>query len=233
MKPARSKQFMKKTTISSALGIQKTPLPEKARNFKPNVSKRCPTNILYAFPNFDKSDSLLYFPHTMTRHLNSGDMDGLKRLMLSHADRKCQVILNAGAPAITPRSLLLMSAIMHDLRPDMIMCVRATQVVENEIRALAYWKYTDVHSIYEGVVRAITDPVMKPMFSNKSSRRVRAGLQYGMDPHELQLQMELIDSGADLLFYGAVDITLTFDPITKKIVRLGFVPKTTSLHPLA
>jgi len=224
---------MKKAAISSALGVRKASIPEKARDFKPNVSKRSPTNILYAFPHFDKSDSLLYFPHTMTRHMNSGDMDAFKRLMLSHADRKCQVIMNANAPAITARSLLAMSAIMHELRPDMIMCVRTTQVVDNEIRACAYWKYTDVHAIYDSVVRTITDPVMKPMFSNKSSRRVRAGLQYGMNPEEFQEHADLIDSGVDLLFYGAVDITVAFDPITKKIVRLSFVPKTTSLHPLA
>jgi len=230
-KSTRKSQFMKKLVHQKSSNIPHLGSCET----KPNVSKRNPSNILYAFPNFDKSDALLYFPNTLSRYMNSGDLVALKKLLVSHMDRKCGITVHHAIPNLSARTLLNMVTILHDLRPDLIMCVGSTKVVENQIRACAYLKFTDVKSIYDSVVDKITDPLFLALFSKQRTQRLKNGLEGGVEQRTEEEQRALtamVESGADVLLYGAVDITLTFDDVTKKIVHMGFETKLTSLLPI-
>lgn len=230
-KSTRKSQFMKKVAHPKSSNMPHLGSCES----KPNVSKRNPSNILYAFPHFDKSDALLYFPNTLSRYMNSGDMPAIKKLLVGHMDRKCGVTLHHAIPSLSARSLLTMVTILHDLRPDLIMCVSSTKVVENQIRACAYMKFTDVKSVYDSVVNTITEPIFQTLFSKKRTLRLKDGLEGGIEQRTEEEQLaltEMVESGADVLLYGALDITLTFDDVTKKIVHLGFETRLTSLLPI-
>lgn len=231
VKSTRKSQFMKKVNRPKNPNITHL----GSCDTKPNVSKRNPSNILYAFPHFDKSDALLYFPNTLSRYMNSGDLTALRKLLLGHIDRKCEVMIHPAIPSLSARSLLSMVTILHDLRPDLIMCVSSTKVIENQIRACAFLKFTDVKSVYDSVVDTITEPVFQTLFTKKRTERLQNGLQGGIElrtEEEQRALTDIVESGADVLLYGAIDITLTFDEVTKKIVHMGFETRLTSLIPI-
>jgi len=203
-------------------------------DLKPNMSRGNKSYILYAFPSFDKADALLYFPNTFSRHMNSGDVPSLTKLMLGHMDKQCEVSVSPDIPLLNGHSVLQLLCLINDLRPDLMMCVHSTKVVENQIYATAYSKVTDVPAVYDSVGHSITNPLFRMMFARQRRDRFRSVLQRAAErqPEEEVRKVEsMVESGEDILLYSALDMVLTFDDVTKKIKHLQLHTQITSAHP--
>lgn len=197
-----------------------------------NVSRRPPSNILYAFPHFDKCDSLLYFPCTLTRHLNTGDFTAVSKLFRSHIDKDCKVFMDYAAIGdINVKGLLRVNEVMMDMQPDRIMCVHSTKVVENQIMATIYLKCTDNKTITESVARNVKDPVCAGLFTMNRAERMKLKISsVDRTEEERQRMVELADSGEDVLMYVRLNLTLTFNDVTKKITSMVSNGQVTSMH---
>lgn len=228
-KPEKSTKtvFRKGMSVKEAL---------RACDQKPNMSRRPKTDVLVAFPSFDKCDSLVYFPHTIVRYLNSADIDASSKLLNKYMDKSCRITLHGKNVSEIPLdNYKKIMTLGSDLEPDRVMCVHSTKVVENQIIATVYLKVTDVQSLYTNVSRTST------AFNDKDVKRIglfpeRARrFQFYADesPHSEQLTQELMACAQreeDVLLYMRVDFTLTVDDATKKIIHFTHRYELTSLH---
>lgn len=202
--------------------------------YKPNMTRRPKANVLYAFPSFDKCDSLLYFPTTMTRHLNSADFPSLSKLFNSHMERNCEINMShCKSTRVNPRSFIQLFVLMNDIQPDRIMCVHNTKVVENHIHATLYMKFTDSRFIYESVLKTIKDPLIHEMMCGKNrTENLQEKINTAPRSEEERARYAaLLQSDVDLLIYVRLEMDITFDDVTKRIIGLDFKGQMTSLHP--
>ena len=199
---------------------------------KVNVSRRPPSNILYAFPHFDKCDSLIYVPCTLTRHLNTGDFTAVSKLFNTHMDKDCRVYMDyASIGEINIKSFLRLHEVMLDAQPDRIMCVHTTKVVENQIMASVYLKATDNRTITDSVARTVKDPICAGLFTMNRAERMKLNLAAVNRTEEEKLKMiELADSKEDILVYVRLNLVLTFNDFTKKITSIICNGQVTSMH---
>lgn len=198
---------------------------------KPNMSRRPPSSILYAFPHFDKCDSLLYFPSTFTRLLNTCDMPALSKLFSTHLDKNCDIDYCFPSNC-TPQGLLKTYEVLNELQPDRIMVVHSTKVVENRIEASVHMKFTDCKFIYDSVVRSAKKALVGcHMISQDRTENIIHKLNMQERPEELQKRyIDLAKSEVDLVVYVHINMVLTFDDFSKKVTALGFRGRMTSMH---
>jgi len=196
------------------------------------VSRQQPPKIpLVAFPQFDKCDSLVYFPHSYSRHLNCGDVTATSALLYTHADKDCQVKCVCGTetyfyPVKQLRMVLNMS---NDLGPDRIMCVHTTKVVDNQIRSVIYMKLTDSQSLYSAVCGNAEDPAQRQL-AKRSNRFQQFLTQPGLNAEVKQGVEEHAKADDDVLLYMRMDFVLTFDDRTRKITFIESDVQLTSIH---
>lgn len=221
----RNRRIVQKLDNSIVAALQPT-------HRKPNVSRRPPSNILYAFPNFDKCDSLLYFPTTFARHLNTGDMTALTKLFNTHVDKKCNVAMfHCFKKFVTPRYLLRSYEVMNELQPDRIMCVHNTKVVENQINASIHIKFTDSKAIFDAVAGSIPDPQVAHLISRDRKENLIHKLTRFERQDDLQKHyLALAELDVDVVVYFHLNMNITFDDVTKKITGMGFAGRLTSMQ---
>eukprot|EP01032_Pedospumella_encystans_P011114 gene11114-12951_t len=197
----------------------------------PNMSRRVRDLTLYAFPKFNKCDSLLYFPSTMAQHLNSGDFSSLSELLSSHLHKNCSVQLISGRIiSLTPPMLVGLFEHCNDLYPDSIMCMHSTKVVENEIRANLHFKFTDNKVIYESFVRKIASTPYAHLFTMQRSEHVLKCFKAGSTIEEdLNAICVLMDTEPEVVIYGKIELRLVFDETTKRVMDVQFVSTLTSV----
>lgn len=201
---------------------------------KPNLSRRPPTATLYAFPSFDKCDSLVYFPSTFARHINTGDVQGIEKLLSSHATKDCDVRMCFSDLKLTTRTIVQMYKILDAIRPDSFMVMHSTKIVENEVRALVYVKATDNKAIHDTVSKSITDPLFAPLFNTARSDGLKmvVDMQRERTYEEREKLLDLARSDEDLVVYVQTEFVLRFDDITKKVTHFSIRTKTSSLEPI-
>ena len=224
----RGSQFMKKkATLVASKPAAKA---NRLSSILPNVSKMNANNLIFAFPRFNRSDSLLYLPHTLTKLMNSGDTDTISKLFQHHLDKNCVVML--GPERIGVSALLSMSRVISDIRPDLIICVRETKVVGNVIYASSYMKYTDVKQSYISDVINTADEQVKHKFTKKREYLLNKGEHSGpqrTDEEQTELAA-LAASDANVLVYATCNMMFIIDDKTKKIVKFCFDRRITSVH---
>ena len=222
--PKRGSKFMKKgTTPKPAKKVVPKTIQEEA------VAKKTP---LYVFPSFDKCDSLVFLPTTLTRHLNTGDIPAVRKLLLKHLDRECNISIFHCFDNMSLKLLLSMYQLMDEMQPDRIMCVSSTRVVGNQIIAQAHMKFTDSKMIHDAAIQNVSDPVLKP-FLNKECREDGFKLKIINEkrpPEEEAHMIAMVDSKQDLTVYVSMDFVLTFSEQTKKITKFWCEGKVTSLQ---
>jgi len=195
----------------------------------PVVPKKTP---LFVFPSFDKCDSLVYLPTTLTRHLNTGDIPSVRKLLLKHLDRECNISIFHCFDNMSLKLLLSMYQLMDDMQPDRIMCVSSTRVVGNQILAQAHMKFTDNKLIHDTAVENVSDPILKP-FLTKECREdgfKQKIVNEKRPPEEEAHMIAMVDSKQDLTVYVSMDFVLTFSEFTKKITSFACAGKVTSLQ---
>jgi hypothetical protein len=189
---------------------------------------------LMIFPSFEKCNSLEHFPQTMTLHLNTGDHDSLSRLMHTYVDKSCEVhFCNDGQSAWNYQRLLQLFHFTSDLHPDGIMCVHTAKIVEHDITATIYFKFTDNLLIRESVIRNTRDPEFSRMTVGRGEK-LKQSLRLDDRPEDERRELCILaDSDHDVIVYGKLDLKISIDSHSKKIVRLVFESELTSLVPCA
>jgi len=220
----KTRRFKKGLSVKEAL---------KAYDQKPNMSRRRPTNVLVAFPVFDKCDSLLYFPTSLIRHFNSADIKCASKLMHKYVDKSCVFTFNCSSfPEINHVNYLGMMDIAGDLEPDRIMCVHSTKVVENQIKATIYMKITDLQPLYNTVDALKGANVAKMGLYRERAKRFQTFADDAAS-HSEELQQQLISysyAEEGVLLYIRLDLALTLDCRRGKIVKVDHVFQLTSVQ---
>ena len=203
------------------------------------MSRRSPTNVLIAFPAFDRCDSLVFFPSTFTRLANSDDLTGIKKLFTNYMHKDCVFKYHANTGNVMvfdQNAFLQMFNVSSVLEPDRIACVRSMKVVENTIRATLYIKLTDNQQLYDLVLQTspITDPNIAALCQVDRSARLKYYIHDDLlsDP----VKQEIVNhagSTEDLLLYVQCDIILTIDDMTKKVTCFDMTYLVTSIHPVS
>ena len=200
----------------------------------PNMSRRTPTSRLIAFPTFDKCDSLIYFPSTLCRHLNSADIVSVSKLIVSHFDKNCKVKINVvNEVNATVKSFIKILNIYNCVEPDRILCCHSTKVVNNEIHATAYMKTTDSQLLYGLMEYSLRDPILKIIYPVNRTDRFSFMLDdCAMTDKVKEELMSHAETTEDLLMYMRVDLVMTIDELTKKVVKMSIKHELTSVHPV-
>jgi len=197
------------------------------------MSRRNPSNVLIAFPHFDKCDSLVYFTTSLVRHCNSADFVAVKKLVLSHVHRDCKVRFSCGGmQEISTQVFLHMLELTDDLQPDQVMCVHSTKVEGNTIRSTIYMKVTDSQALYSLI--SPTEAYQQSMMAfsgmtQRADRFLRFAEDGNHDESTKQQIFALSHAVDDVLMYQRVDMVLTIDDATHKIIGIDGTFQITSL----
>lgn len=187
---------------------------------------------LYAFPTFDKCDSLLFIPTSIAALCNSGDMPALSKLLHSRAAKDCRVYMDVLSDEdMSPDTYVKMQGIIVDTHPDIILCVHSTKVVENQIFASAVIKFTASLAMHKSIARVKKDPTFDPLFSVERAESLRHMiLREDIPEHERVQFYDLLDTDLDLVIHKKTEMVLTFDDVTKKLMRLSMKCRLTAIE---
>lgn len=175
---------------------------------------------LYAFPEFDKSDALLYLPSTYARLCNSGDMDELTRLMKAYCQRDCTVILGPSLSIDIGFYLDLLRQ-ADVIQADSMMCMHSTKVVGNQIQAVLYHKHTDTPEMHKYMSAVVTRPEFKYYFVGQRTEILRRNLRlWSLTKQKRDEVLAVLALEEEVQIYGKLNLIINFDPRTKKFVDL-------------
>lgn len=202
---------------------------------KPNMSRRRPSTVLYSFPSFDKCDSLLYLPSTLISYLNSNDMAAAGKLLIARLSSNCDIRMTfcESVNELTVDSLVNLHSILNETQPDRIMCVHSTKVVGNQIRATIHMKGTENKLVHDSVISAVRDPILKPLVKMSHKDMLKMKVDSCPKRHDNGDAMyALIDTERDLVVYVFLEMILTFNDRTRKVVDLELTGWVTSIQPV-
>lgn len=201
------------------------------------VKRRCSPHdqtkpILYVFPSFDRSDALLFLPSTFATYINTANFNAMAKLIQTNFDKKCKFDTPFGIESIT--SLLDFHKLLNEVHPDSIFCVHSTKVVENQIRASIYAKFTASKAIYEAVSQTVKDPLFVPFFGVDRAVNLRNAIQMGNCSEEKTKKLSaVVSSDGHYVMYLHLECVFTCDHFTKKITRFDKYADFTSIEPVA
>ena len=188
-----------------------------------------PQLVLYSFPSYDKSDSAIYFPSTFTRLFNGGDFEQLYKLFSSHMDMNCDMNVTYMNAKPNTQNLTEFYSFFIDMFPDMVMCVDSISVVENQIRAVIYRKYTDVKAIKDGLIRATKTPIQNAMLQTFLQRE--RFLSYGLTKKEKKELKAILKQETDLEVFLRMQMILRLDH-NGKFVNLMIITGLETVNPV-
>jgi len=189
----------------------------------PNMSRRVRGATLAAFPTFDKCDSLVFFPVSLVKCLNSDDFVTLKRLLSVHLHKNC--VVHFKGANINVRKYLHTVEALSGLHPDKMSCVHDTTVVDDTIIATVYTKFTDNVTIYDSIFRSkgAEFPFAFPHLSRVERwRNILLTKEEPISKREEARICALASGDQDFVVYGAITYTLKFDFESRKVVRLDY-----------
>jgi hypothetical protein len=211
----------------SALFIQEDPHAKYANlSRRGKARERARQLKLCAFPILDRCNSLLYFPSTFARVLNSGDYNELDRLVNTRLSRNCDIIEHHPGRVfnLSQNDFLGYLKCRDSAHPDGIACVHGVKVVENQIIATVYFKFTDNQFLYSSVVNAGAQScggILMPGVQ-RSERLIEQIKPNFSSDNERNRAISLLNSNVDLIVHGSATLTLTIDDVSKKIRKLVF-----------
>ncbi len=202
-----------------------TKLAEKAE-------KKASVAMLYAFPSFDRSDSLIFLPTSLCRLLNSGDIPELSKLLRSHFAKTCTINMSFwDGPKIDVNILLRLYTMLLEVHPDNIQVAQNIKVDGNKITASIYGKHTDSRALHEAVHRTNRDPFLTKKLKRGRAAEFQRVLKHDpRPPEELQRYHEMAASNDDLVLYLHLDLEYTIDDLTKKVSNFSLNGRITSME---
>ena len=194
------------------------------------MKNRSHVPVLYAFPSYDKCNSLLYFPNAFTRLLNSSDFDNLAKLFKTHLSNNCSIELGFQKLKPTIDNLIEIFTFTTEVHPDCFMCVHSTTVLENQIKATIHMKCTDVQSIKDSLLRTKRTPIEYSMLQESFNRDKLPS--YGLNEQEHQIMQQKLRESTDLIVYKRIELVLTLDNYSRKVVNWDSTKAITSVTPV-
>jgi hypothetical protein len=155
--------------------------------------------------------------------MNSSDFTALYKLMSSHLDRTCIIFL--GKHALNAKHFVKFFELTDTYQPDRIACVHTTKVVENTIQSTVYQKFTDLRSISNSMMAAAKDILIGAQGGPRKSHvehLKKIVEDSNKTPEEQECMRELVDQHLDLVINTRIDMTITFDAVSKKVTQLKF-----------
>lgn len=219
----RGSKFMRKAFSSSIPKAKPVATHTGIRCLKPNMSRRTRDTMLYAFPSFDRCDSLLFFPSTLARHLNCGDIPAVAKLVTSHIGRKCDIRSSKPSPhQMDVPSMIRKCELVEELHPDHITCIHSTKVDGNQIKGIGFMKFTCSRAISHHMLEKIKDTDFSSIFKCSWEHDLRPAVERESWPEEEKQKMrEVIDAGADFIVHAKMEVTITLNE-ARKISSLVF-----------
>ena len=197
----------------------------------PNLSRKLRRDKLYPFPSFDRCDSLLFFPSTFTKCLNSGDISSFRSLIVSRIDSLCSISLCD--LTISGSELVTAFELMNDLHPDTVMCVHTSKVVGNEIRSSIYFKFTDNKKLNKLLLQSYPDQQLATRCSGLRGNQMKLDQFLSTKSFAEKVHLQSLLDAEDVLVYGRSDMTLSFDPHSKRVTGLCMDCEVTSFDAVA
>eukprot|EP00598_Pedospumella_elongata_P014459 CAMPEP_0185013112 /NCGR_PEP_ID=MMETSP1098-20130426/98641_1 /TAXON_ID=89044 /ORGANISM="Spumella elongata, Strain CCAP 955/1" /LENGTH=315 /DNA_ID=CAMNT_0027542177 /DNA_START=51 /DNA_END=998 /DNA_ORIENTATION=- len=235
----RGSRFMKKSSSQTKPVSKHVETSTGMRFLKPNMSRRTRDPMLYAFPSFDRCDSLLFFAHSLARHLNSGDIPSVAKLFASHISTDCHIHSvkascrgnhRIACPTVDAPTLVRMYAMHNEIFPDRITCVRSVQVDGNQIKALSYIKFTNSPAIIGSFAETTKEPLFVTFFGKDWKTTQRQKIEDDERPEQQKEEIfRLIEAGKDMVVHSRMEYTLTIDDRTRKIIAWKAVMNTMSI----
>jgi len=213
-------------------------MPTKARkglmngNKAPNMSRKSQGAVLYAFPTFDKCDSLVFLPTTLSKYINSADFSAVGELFQTHVSKDCQVSLMSNLLSMDVLSFVKLYELAGELYPDTLTCVHSTKVIGNTIQATMYSKYTDCAAIFNGVRKnREKDELFQSlcMAPDRIDRYRGKILPHGRSQKEIAKILSPAALDVNLITYANLTMNFTFDDSTRKITKIEYIYDVTSL----
>jgi hypothetical protein len=226
--PSKRKKYSKRNYMSKSQIVRPKSAFDHDGSAPERLSRRARSHNLYVFPVLDRCNSLLFFPVTMTSLINSGNLQELQKLFDARIEKQCNVFVH-NLDRVTISDFLIHLKMKNAVHPDSMACVYGTKVVDNQIIATIYFKFTDNQFIYNAVLRS---PDLVPGSyqadclmpgTTRSERYLRIMKPTFAAIEERERVINILDSDKDLIVYGEATLTLTVDDISKKIVSLQFV----------
>ena len=189
---------------------------------------------LYVFPSFDLCDSLLFFPYSLSRHLNSGDIPAASKLIHAHLHKDCAIdkIKNCGF-SVSPETLIRFYEIVQEVHPDSFGCVHNTIVEGNVVKSVMFVKSTHLRSLYYSVAYHLADAHFAPAFQFTWEEMMERKCIQGHEPEEEKKRLHaLIHSGFDLVVFMRIEAEIVIDEASNKIISMSFHNTTTDLQPV-
>lgn len=216
----------KPSIASVLLTVTAPPMPTLAA--RPQAPER-----VHSFPQLGNYDSLLFFPTAYTKHMNSGDIPAMSKLISSHLDKNCSIAYRYLSPhALTPTNLVDLLQVISDLRPDMIMCVNSTEVTENTIKASILLKCTDSKVLFDALASRVQSQSPFPQFleMTREDALKEKIMRRAWPEEEKRRLIGLAEAGLDFVKHVHMNMTLTVDPVTKKVTDMTMIGRVTSLQ---
>jgi hypothetical protein len=123
---------------------------------------------------------------------------------------------------------------MSELHPDQILCVHHTKVVENEIRSTIYKKFTACKFIYDSVkrshrrARSANHP--RASVSDQIGQQPEQAMESRLSPEEAKALDTALETDGTITVYMRLDLVLTFEAVSKKVIGLTSIPHITSIR---
>ena len=187
------------------------------------VHKISPTEPLKwnVFRSFEKSDALLHFPSTFARLSNSGEGPLLGKLVKAYCTKNCKISL-PNEVTISVAQFVDFLSFSDLLFPDSMTFMHTTEIANNQIDALFYFKYTDTEDMHTHADAVVQDPFFKTIFVGPRSSVLGNMLSLDTRTEVVQHAVNtLVDLNSDLQIYGCLKWTITLDPVTKKFVSFN------------
>jgi len=187
---------------------------------------------LYPPPNIDKGDSIVYFPSSMARMINSEDVQAFAKLLQRHCSERCELLVSRKLHMKLPLAKHVnLFSVTTALQAASVYSMQSTQIVDNQVRAVLNYHYTDIPQMHEYARTYVTDPLLKLLFVTKT-RSEMLKKRYPIATLSKANQkkvLALIETNDTIEVHGKLDLILTFDHASRKVTQLEYYTATTSI----
>lgn len=165
------------------------------------------------FPNFEKSDTLLYLPKVICQCLNEGNFDQMRSTIFPRSNKDCEVLVHSTQQLqCGPESIVRFFEQMLTFHPDMVCCNTGITSKESTLTAQFSFKRTSIQRLFS---RLSDTPSHKQLFAYGAKSRATWLDLMEWSPHQTEDDKrdvaDLLQSREDLETYGVGYVTLFFD----------------------
>lgn len=178
--------------------------------------KRSRQNCL---PMFKTHDTLLYFPLKFASCLNSGDFGSLHKFIQTRASASCEFYI--ANIRLSRAGLIASLELLNEIYPDGIFTVYRNKVSEDSIVSEAFYNCTDNKTIRSALVSQLPCPSLIAGLGGPRAEPARLTKYLeGRPLEECERLREQILTEEDMVVRGKVELTITFDPLSKRVTRM-------------